>query len=449
MFIAWAAFVAISIFDLLYFLLVKRRFDFLTIAFVGGVFYFSPLFVGYVIQSGPYDPAIPEQVYWIGTGYLLTILVGALIADRFDQEMRPGDTKPHPMSWWYVGIAVAGLVGELVRSHGALINPDKLVVLNEISYLFATFEIASGLALLSAIIERRLYAGLIAGLLIVIDVMIGFRFYAVLTALAIPVAVFLHEPRPRFIPEKILTGVGAAVFVVVILMAHTARLALFNTFGHYQITAMQQMRSDTIQYSQAMETAQAQASSRPAQSAPPPIEFHVPAWAKAPVRMFMNSEQFLTQGVLVETVHQQYACTASNILKSLYLVLPPGFGRLLPNPYPPTFYDEYQPVLYPGLNYGLGGNVWAEMLCRFGYFGDAAFAVILITLLIVLNYAIRLAPEYAVAPLTLGGVVLAFYFNRNDVNYELVMLRQITFVFIMALAASWVVGSSKAATLGG
>lgn len=106
-------------------------------------------------------------------------------------------------------------------------------------------------------------------------------------------------------------------------------------------------------------------------------------------------------------------------------------GRLpfVPNPYPLTFFEEYQPILYPGLKYGTAGNIWAEMLCRFGYVGVALFGVLLIVSLIGMSRLLGQAPAAAVAPIALGGVVIAFYIHRNDLNYTLVMLRQIALVF--------------------
>ena len=50
------------------------------------------------------------------------------------------------------------------------------------------------------------------------------------------------------------------------------------------------------------------------------------------------------------------------------------------NPYPATFYEEYKPILYPKITYGTAGNIWAEMLCRFGLAGVALFGVGLILL---------------------------------------------------------------------
>ena len=128
-------------------------------------------------------------------------------------------------------------------------------------------------------------------------------------------------------------------------------------------------------------------------------------------------------------MQRNVSCNPSNIFKSLYLLLPPGTASFFPNTFPPTFYDEYQPILYPGITYGTAGNIWAEMLCRFGYAGTAVFGVLLILTLIGLYWLLRRASPAMVAPLAFGGIVIGFYIGRNDLHFTLVMLRQIAIVF--------------------
>jgi hypothetical protein len=124
-------------------------------------------------------------------------------------------------------------------------------------------------------------------------------------------------------------------------------------------------------------------------------------------------------------------------------LVPPGLTKLVPNPYPLTFYEEYQPVLYPNVTYGMGGNIWAEMLCRFGYVGVVIFGGLMIFGLVGLYQLLMKAPSTLKAPIALGGVVIAFYIERNDLNYTLVMLRQIVFVFGAAYGLSFIAGKLR------
>ena len=116
------------------------------------------------------------------------------------------------------------------------------------------------------------------------------------------------------------------------------------------------------------------------------------------------------------------------------------------NPFPPTFYDEYQPILYPNVNYGTGGNIWAEMLCRFGYVGMVIFGVLLILVLIGLNRLLLKSSPTLASPLALGGVIVAFYINRNDLHFTLQMLKWVGLVFFAAYLLSFAADMLKKAS---
>jgi hypothetical protein len=141
------------------------------------------------------------------------------------------------------------------------------------------------------------------------------------------------------------------------------------------------------------------------------------------------------------------SCSPSNIFKSIFLLVPPGLGRFAPaNHFPPTFYDEYQPILYPNINHGTAGNIWAEMLCRFGYFGLIISGALLVLALIGLNGLLLRSSATLVAPLALGGTIVAFYINRNDLHFTLQMLKWIGLVFLAAYLLSFVADKVRSAS---
>ena len=150
-------------------------------------------------------------------------------------------------------------------------------------------------------------------------------------------------------------------------------------------------------------------------------------------RLIEESEPYIIQATLVGAIQTELTCRPSNILKSAWLLVPPGMLRFAPvNPYPATFYEEYKPILYPKITYGTAGNIWAEMLCRFGLAGVALFGVGLILVLLWLGRLLVTVPSVLRAPIAFVGVVLAFYIHRNDLNFTLVMIKQTTYVFAAA-----------------
>jgi hypothetical protein len=165
-------------------------------------------------------------------------------------------------------------------------------------------------------------------------------------------------------------------------------------------------------------------------------------WAAVPYKLFERSEPFIIQATLVGVVQTGLSCSATNIFKSLFLLVPPGMARFAPtNPFPPTFFDEYQPILYPKLESGgLGGNIWAEMLCRFGYAGVAVFGVLLILALVGMQRLLRVASPTLSAPIAFGGAIVAFYIQRNDLHFTLQMLKWVALVVLAAYLLSVTAG---------
>jgi hypothetical protein len=427
----WIGFVVVAMLAFGFFLFWKRHFDLLTIAYVGALFYFSPLFWGRVLQSSPdLDSSIPLAVYLIAIAYVLMLVLAGIASAN------PGPTPvpktARPLSGWYLILAALGLVGALIASKGAILNADKVQALKQVGYLYVLFQIAASLTCISAVVERRWWILAGGAFFLAIDLLIGFRVFVVLTALSVALVMLMRDGRIRLFTKVPTYGAATIILIVTMLLVHTARFAIFDQVAVMQNTERtvrsQDMRGDILQYHP----------SEPSISpAPNNAVSVVSKWAQIPFELLQRSEPSIIQATLAGIVQRNISCSPSNIFKSLYLLLiPPVITRFFPNALPPTFYDEYQPILYPGITYGTGGNIWGEMLCRFGYVGVAVFGVLLILSLIGLNIQLKKASSAAAAPIALGGVVIAFYINRNDFHYTLVMLRQIAIVFVVTYGLS-------------
>jgi hypothetical protein len=431
---AWTGYIAAACVGLGYFAFAKRRFDFLSIAFAGAIFYFLPLITGHVLQSSPdLTDSIQPTVYLIATTYVLSLIAASLIADRFVPDVR-AKTESRTLSAYSLVLAICGLAGALIQSRGFVIQFDKTAAMQQIGILFVLFEIGASLACIAAVVERRWWVVAASAFLLSIDLLAGFRLDVTLTALAVIAVLLSREGSVRLCRKTLSYGLAAAVLVSAMLLTHTIRFAVFDQIASREggpaeerITKTFQMRSDTLQF-QSMTAAQ----------------FALPKWIAVPFNLIQQSEPFMVQATLVGVVQAGMSCSASNILKSAWLLVPPGLSRLAPaNPYPPTFYDEYQPILYPDVTYGTGGNIWAEILCRFGYVGLAIFGLTLITILIGLSQLLVVVPLSFTAPIALIGTVFAFYIHRNDLHYTLVMVKQIVYVFALAYGLALTVAVLK------
>jgi hypothetical protein len=435
---AWMAFICTASLGGAFFLFAKRNFDLLAIGYLGAIFYFAPLFWGRVARVSPeIQSTIQPAVYWIATAYMLGLVLAGAASWLFNHgdDTEAASRLTFPLSGWYLILAVIGLLGGLLSSHGAIINTDKVQALKQVGYFYVLFELAASLCCISAVVERRWRVVAASAVLLSIDLLIGFRAFVILTCIGVALVRLMRAGRIRLYSKIPTYGVAAAGLLACMLLVHSVRFAVFDGIAALQgvppserITKASEMRGDTLQFGQA---------ARPDERNDKSTKSTMSRWLSIPLTLFEQSEPFVIQATLVGTVQKNLSCSASNIFKSIYLFAPPGLRRYLPDdPFPPTFYDEYQPILYPNITYSTGGNIWAEMLCRFGYAGVAVFGLLLILTLIGLHGLLLRCPSAAVAPIAFGGVVFAFYIHRNDLHNTLVLLRQVAIVFVLACGLS-------------
>jgi hypothetical protein len=445
---AWIIFLASVILTAGYFVLTRRRFDFLTIAYVGAIFYFSPLFLGWVLQSdASLSETIQPPVYLIATFYIMALAGAGVLSSEFEGDTRAAARPGRRLSRWYLIFALAGLAGSIISTRGAIVNINKLLVLGQVGYSYVLFEIAASLACISAVIERRRWE-LAGGIfLLFIDLLIGFRVYVTLVALSTTLILLMRDGRLYLYKKAPSYGSAAMILLVAMLSANAIRPTIFDQFANIQLPSAtrvgeaekpRQREAEKPRQSETDKNAQPRAAPVQVPAAVPrrtPMpELTISNWKSIGSRLIGQSgEPFIVQATLVAVVQTGLSCSPSNIFKSIFLLVPPGMARFAPtNPFPPTFYDEYQPILYPNITFGTGGNIWAEMLCRFGYVGVAIFGAILILVLIGLNRLLLKSSPALTAPVALGGCIVAFYINRNDLHFTLQMLKWVALVFLAA-----------------
>jgi hypothetical protein len=447
---AWAMFVISVILTAGYFVLTKGRFDFLTIAYLGAIFYFSPLFFGWVFQSDlGLSETIQPVVYLIATIYLIALAGARMLSEKTERDVPTSAAPGRPLSHWYLILALFGLAGALISTRGAIVNIDKLVVLNQVGYFYVLFEVAASLACISAAIERRRWELAGGVVLLFIDLLIGFRTFLILAALSVTLILLMRDGRLYLYKKAPTYGSGAIILLAAMLSAYAIRPTILNQTANFQSPSAAPVAQAGAR--QGSEPDQNKQSATPSQaSTETAAQRRVSAltnsdWKSIPLKLIRESgEPFIVQATLVAIVQTGLSCRPSNIFKSLFLLVPPGMARFAPtNPFPPTFYDEYQPILYPNIAYGTGGNIWAEMLCRFGYVGVAIFGALLILALIGLNRLLRKSSPTLAPPIAFGGIIIAFYINRNDLHFTLQMLKWTGLVFLAAYFLSLAADRTK------
>jgi hypothetical protein len=157
--------------------------------------------------------------------------------------------------------------------------------------------------------------------------------------------------------------------------------------------------------------------------------------------IFFQSEPFIILGVLNEVMRQGLDVGMAHLAASFYLLLP--FANELGAQFV-GFEELFRPKLFSSVtNYGIGSNIWAEMLSSGGWPFLLLFTV---SYALILNMGrallSRLSPEWsAIIAVTL--VYWAFYIHRNDLLFQLTLTRRVllTAATCAFVSAVWMLAS--------
>src|SRR3954451_22602640 len=139
---AWLGFIAALTIASGFFFFKHRRFDLLTVAYIGAAFYFSPMIFGSVIVPYGFDASIPSQAYWIASVYLMALITAGFVAPLLPSPVQSMRILP-PIAAYCLLLAVLGLICAIVASRGGILSSDKVVTLRNVGYWFVLFEISA------------------------------------------------------------------------------------------------------------------------------------------------------------------------------------------------------------------------------------------------------------------------------------------------------------------
>src|SRR3954452_10608076 len=92
-----------------FFFFKNRRFDLLTVAYIGAAFYFSPMIFGSVIVPYGFDASIPSQAYWIASASLTALIAAVLVPLLLPSPAKNMRILP-PIAACCLLLAVLGLI---------------------------------------------------------------------------------------------------------------------------------------------------------------------------------------------------------------------------------------------------------------------------------------------------------------------------------------------------
>jgi hypothetical protein len=426
------AFAALLTAGAAYFLLRRRTFDLFAVAFGGCAFYFFPLLVGHVPDWNGHDPfanGIPLSVetHAIGVGFTAAVLCAAVAFDLRSPRSEIRSASQVSLANWYLLFALIGLIGAM--QSGKLFNLNKTFVLTQLGYWFVLFETAAAMAWIDAFLCRRYVQLTAATAFLIVDLVVGFRMMTVMVFIAYMLLKLGSQGRISLWRKLPFLGLAVVGMFLFLLTVNSFRALLLPRLGmeYTELTAPPA----------AVVTAASPDRSQPPLPAAQPktaypesngIATEALGIAKELPRLIEQMEPFVTQAILSETTRQNFTCAPMRIANVALVV--PLAGKFLGSP--TTFESEFKPALFPNYLFGMAGNIWAEMFCGFGYAGVAVETLLILSALIGIQFLLFRSRSSAIPALTLSSIFLAFYVHRNDMLFELLLIRRTALVFAMA-----------------
>ncbi len=392
-----------SFIGLVIFAFKKRRFDFFSLGFVSACIYFLPGYFGFVIKpvanySFKYRVPINDESYVVMTLVLITILLGSIVYDHVKLAKKEINvTFPGTTSIIYVMlfVSVFGLIMTLIFGGHDLFSPDKTIVLNAMGRWWALWTVSASLGTIISFNLRRSKFFWIFLVLLIPSLYMGVRVELAITIISFMLMWLWFNGRQRIILanfKTIVFGLFLALMFFIYKELHWAlhlkmwgRVAEILTNPQYYVVSI------------------------------------------------INSEPFVTQAILNEVVNKDFFVGPSHLTGIIYqfILFAPELGA---KKY--SFNDLFQPVLFPGLDFGMASNIWAEMISSGGWLLFVTFLLFYVAILGIFSYLLKYNDPLIRAVVTLTGSYWAFYIHRNDFAYILNIEKRILVVALFCFLSS-------------
>jgi hypothetical protein len=396
-------FFASAICGAVYFLFSHRRVDLFTLAFAASCVYFLPGFFGAVPYGDSGDSTVPleTETFLVMAAVMAAIALGAwMFESHGGHESRNSRSIADPVaSQVALIVSVIGLVLTLQSDEGDLFSADKVEVLSAVSRWFYIYAVGASLSVVLAYLHRQWWTLLMAAGLLLFSVYVGFRSHFAMTVIAVFLAHFHAQGAQRFIGRNQIAAI----------LALTAAMFFFSykfvyrmvKLGEYDIVAERMVDP----------------------------QFHLQA--------IVDSEPFATQMILNEILRSRFETDGAYIVEGLAaqsILFSERFGLEAV-----AFNDLFQPVLFPDIEWGMAGNIWAQMLAAGGWPLFLGFLGLFVLSLRAGSRWLATARLSTRALVALGGGYWAFYIHRNDIGYQVILEKRVLLSWLIIVFACEVV----------
>lgn len=373
------------------FIYKRKIFDFLSLAYFSSLVYFMPLLFGFVtirVNDRTIYNTIDPKLYIISIVLLYSITIVAFIFDR-NKDVNMVNIKQDRMfsvvcSILFLLISVIFYIVQGYKMIGSMRNLEDMVGIYKI---WSNFILILGIV---SLVNRYKLGYVISIIGSGIDLYMGDRTISVILAVSsITYLLMTSTQNRRIIYKKVL----------IIL------LILISPFIMYKKIIGPIQRNDFNELMNRLTTPTTYTSA------------------------ITNLEPFTTQSILNEVIAREYK-VADNTLSSIVNLNPLSKNKIEVK----SFNDQFQNSLFKDVKYGMGSNIWAEILSNYSY-------LVLIMAILIYTYISYISNRLARKEMNIHYLTLVyicvpyfiFYIHRNSLVYQINLILRVIYLYVFTI----------------
>lgn len=398
-----AAFFSIFSLGAVYFLFLRRIFDYFFLAYFCAALYFLPGFFGitrYRDGENWVESSIEGEVYWIYFTVLLSFCFSSFFYDclwRFKRYSNVYDRSFFLLVMKLVAaLAASSLALMLISTGGAIWDAEKSAVMESVGRWHILFYTSSMVGFSVAIyLKDKLFSSVFV-LFLIFNMYIGFRSPLAVAVLSGIMVWAFRQPK---INIWRIIKLAPIVFIFGFFMFFYKTIAHAVKSGSWELVANRSLDLNTY-YS-----------------------------------MLVDSEPFITQSILNKVVSTGYKTPPDHLYSAVYelLLFAPSLGVDIV-----SFNDYFQIPLFGDLDYGMASNIWAQMWSVGGW----AFVILMVAffngIIIIANRLSSLYNGSLAAVFAPAFCYWIFYAHRNDLGYMINLEKRVFLVASTCIFIAWV-----------
>ncbi|MGH7927917.1 MAG: hypothetical protein ACREQV_09000 [Candidatus Binatia bacterium] len=349
------------------------------------------------------DPVqLSDGFYFAALAVVLGVLFCAVLIDFAGVNRSPPEevTKYRILDSDYFNsfllvIALGALAGMVVTTGPYLLSAEKHEMMAHLNRWNVVFQTAIPIGFVLSVVQRNKVSAVTYALLLAFSVFMGFRSPAAFAVIG-GMFVWLRGRRGKSLASRL----GWRVVVVVLLGA--LFLIYKEVYDHIKMGDFAAVLANL-------------------------------ARSGTYLSSFLKSEPFFIQAILNRVLEEGFYTGPDHLRSIIFLVVPFAnrFVEIV------SFNDVFQEELFPGLDFGMAGNFWAQGFSVGGWLGLAAWLIIYLAGLLMFSVLVGRLSGGALAATVVGGAAWAFYIHRNDLLYQLVIERRVFALWMFVALALW------------